>query len=414
VQILYNIINVIEEEHYMDKDKKEEIIRFAREMGERLPIIKTQEELKALTETLTKITVERALNAELDYHLETEEEHNSRNGYSKKTIQTEDAAIELTTPRDRNSTFEPALIRKGQRRFTSMDDKILALYARGMTTRDIVDAFKEMYNADISPALISRVTEAVIEEVHEWQNRPLDEIYPVLYLDCIVVKVRQDKRVINKSVYLALAVTLEGKKDLLGLWLSENEGAKFWLSVLTELQNRGVKEIFVASVDGLSGFPDAINTVFPSCQVQLCIVHLMRNSLKYVSYKDRKAVSADLKRIYTSITADEGERELSSFSAKWGSRYGAISGQWERNWSNIIPLFDYPDEIRKIIYTTNAIESLNSVIRKAINNRKIFPDDASALKVIYLAVKQASRRWTMPIREWKPALNRFMMERNSK
>ena len=398
----------------MEKFDKEAINKLAKEYAERMPLLKTQEDLQVLSESLRKHIIERALNAELDYHLETEEEQNTRNGHSRKTIHTEDGSIELTTPRDRNSTFEPALIKKGQRRFTSMDDKILALYARGMTTRDIVDAFKEMYNADISPALISKVTEAVIEEVHEWQSRPLDEIYPVLYLDCIVVKVRQDKRVINKSVYLALAVTLDGKKDLLGLWLSENEGAKFWLSVLTELQNRGIKEIFVASVDGLSGFPEAINTVYPACQVQLCIVHMMRNSLKYVSYKDRKTVSADLKRIYTSITADEGERELSSFSAKWDNRYGAISGQWLRNWANIIPLFDYPDEIRRIIYTTNAIESLNSVIRKAINNRKIFPDDTSALKVIYLAVKQASRRWTMPIHDWKPALNRFMMERNTK
>ena len=392
-------------------EKKEEIICLAREMSERLPILRSQDDLKAFTETLTKFTVERALNAELDYHLDNNEDHNTRNGYSKKTIQTEDAAIDLTTPRDRNSTFEPALIKKGQRRFTSMDDKILALYARGMTTRDIVDAFKEMYHADISPTLISKVTEAVIEEVNVWQNRPLDTIYPIVYLDCIVVKIRHDKRVINKSVYLALAVNLEGQKELLGLWLNETEGSKFWLSVLTELQNRGVREIFIASVDGLSGFSEAINTVYPGCKVQLCIVHMLRNSLKYVSYKDRKAVAGDLKKIYTSITADEAERELTFFSAKWDGKYGAISGQWQRNWINIIPLFDYPDEIRRVIYTTNAIESLNSVIRKAINNRKIFPDDNSALKVIYLAIKQASRRWTMPIREWKPALNRFIMER---
>ena len=252
----------------------------------------------------------------------------------------------------------------------------------------------------------------MIEDIHEWQNRPLDNIYPIVYLDCIVVKVRQDKRVINKSVYLALGINMEGKKELPGLWMSENEGAKFWLSVLTELKNRGVKEILIACVDGLSGFPEAINTVYPTCKVQLCIVHLVRNSLKYVSFKDRKAVSADLKRIYTSITADEAERELTAFCAKWDARYAAIGSGWQRTWVNVIPLFDYPDEIRKIIYTTNAIESLNSVIRKAINNRKIFPDDTSAMKVIYLAVKQASKKWTMPIRDWKPALNRFMMERN--
>jgi transposase-like protein len=395
----------------MEKMDKEAIDKLAREYAERLPIFKTEKELIILSESLRKHIIERALNAELDYHLETEEAHNTRNGYSSKTIHTEDGSIELSTPRDRNSTFEPALIKKGQRRFSSMDDKILALYARGMTTRDIVEAFKEMYNADISPTLISKVTEAVIDEIHAWQSRPLDEIYPVVYLDCIVVKVQQDKRVINKSVYLALAVTMEGNKELLGLWMSENEGSKFWLSVLTELQNRGVKEIFVACVDGLSGFPEAVNAVYPAAKVQLCIVHMVRNSLKYVSYKDRKALAADLKKIYTSITAAEAERELESFSAKWDSRYGAISGQWRKHWINLIPLFDYPDEIRKVIYTTNAIESLNSVIRKALNKRKLFPDDNSALKVIYLAIKQASRRWTMPIRDWKPALNRFMMER---
>ncbi len=390
---------------------KEEIIKLAKEMADRLPILKTQEDLRDFSETLTKFTVERALNAELDYHLETEEAPNTRNGYSAKTLHTEDGAIELITPRDRKATFEPALVKKGQRRFTSMDDKILALYARGMTTRDIVDAFKEMYNADISPALISKVTDAVMDEVLIWQNRPLEPVYPIIYLDCIMVKIQQDKRVINKAVYLALAVTLEGKKELLGLWMSENEGAKFWLSILTELQTRGVQEIFIACVDGLSGFPEAIQTVYPQSKVQLCLVHMVRNSLKYVSYKDRKALAADLKRIYASITVAEAEAELESFAAKWDSKYGVISNQWRKNWVNIIPLFDYPDEIRRVIYTTNAIESLNSVIRKAINNRKLFPDDRAAMKVIYLAVKQASRKWTMPIRDWKPALNRFMLER---
>lgn len=393
----------------MDRD---EVIKLAKEMSLRLPILKTQEDLKDFTETLTKFTVERALNAELEHHLELEEAHNTRNGYSAKTIHTEDGAIELTTPRDRNSTFEPALVKKGQRRFTSMDDKILALYARGMTTRDIVDAFKEMYNADISPTLISKVTDAVIDEVQTWQNRPLDAIYPIVYLDCIVVKVQQDKRVINKAIYLALAVTMEGRKELLGMWMSENEGAKFWLSILTELQTRGVQEIFIACVDGLSGFPEAINTVYPKAKVQLCIVHMVRNSLKYVSYKDYKAVTADLKQIYTSITAQEAERELDAFADKWDVKYGAISAQWRRHWINVVPLFDYPDEIRRVIYTTNAIESLNSVIRKAINNRKLFPDDKSVMKVVYLAIKQASKKWTMPIRDWKPALNRFILEQS--
>jgi transposase-like protein len=398
---------------YMKNFDREEIDELAKEYAARMPLLQTHEELIFLSETLRKHLIERALNAEMDYHLQTEEDPNSRNGYSQKTIHTEDGRIELSTPRDRKATFEPALIKKGQRRFTSMDDKILALYARGMTTRDIVDAFREMYNADISPTLVSKVTEAVIDEIQIWQNRPLDGIYPIVYLDCIVVKVHQDKRVINKSVYLALAVNMEGKKELLGLWLSENEGSKFWLSVLTELQNRGVKEIFIAWVDGLSGFPEAINPVYPQTKVQLCIVHMVRNSLNYVSYKDRKVLSADLKKIYTSITADEAKRELEAFAARWDGRYGAISSQWRKHWVNVIPLFDYPDEIRKVIYTTNAIESLNSVIRKALNNRKLFPDDSSALKVVYLAIKQAARKWTMPIRDWKLALNRFMMERGA-
>jgi len=391
--------------------KESEALQLAAELVDKLPPVKTEEDLKILSRALKKITVERALNAELDYHLDSEFEANSRNGYSSKTLKTDDGDVEISTPRDRNSTFEPALIKKGQRRFTSMDDKILSLYARGMTTRDIVSAFKDMYDADISPALISKVTEAILLDVLEWQHRPLDEIYPILYLDCIVVKVRHDKRIINKSVYLALAVNMEGKKELLGLWMSENEGSKFWLSVLTELQNRGVKEIFIACVDGLSGFPDAINTVYPKTKVQLCIVHIIRNSIRYVSYKDVKSLTRDLKGIYQSITAEEAEIELDKFGEKWDKKYPSVSSLWRRHWVNIIPLFDYPDEIRRVIYTTNAIESLNSVIRKAINNRKIFPDDNSVYKVIYLAIEQASKRWTMPIHDWKPALNRFMLER---
>ena len=390
---------------------EDEALKLASELVDKLPPVRTEADLNILSRALKKIAVEKALNAELDYHLDSELDRNSRNGYSSKTLKTDTGDVEISTPRDRNSTFEPALIKKGQRRFTSMDDKILALYARGMTTRDIVDAFKEMYDADISPALISKVTEAVLSDVLDWQHRPLDDIYPILYLDCIVVKVRQDKRIINKSVYLALAVNMEGKKELLGLWMSENKGSKFWLSVLTELQNRGIKEIFIACVDGLSGFPDAINTAFPKTKVQLCIVHMVRNSIKYVSYKDVKALTSDLKRIYQSSTASEAEGEFEQFGEKWDKKYPSVSVSWRKHWLNVIPLFDYPAEIRRVIYTTNAIESLNSVIRKAINNRKIFPDDNSVYKVVYLAIEQASRKWTMPINDWKPALNRFMLER---
>ena len=377
--------------------------------------IKTEADLNEFRQMLTKITVETALNAELDDHLGFDRHQpsgsdNNRNGYTRKTLQTEDGQFELETPRDRAGTFEPKLVKKHQRRFTSMDDKILFLYAQGMTTREIVTTFKEMYNADASPALISKVTDAVMEQVVEWQSRPLDAVYPIVYLDCIVVKIRQDKKVINKAVYLALGVNMEGHKELLGLWLSENEGAKFWLNVLTELQNRGVKDILIACVDGLKGFPDAINTAFPETQVQLCIVHMVRNSVKYVPWKDYKPVTADLKRIYQSATEDEALLALEQFTERWDGKYPQISKSWRAHWHNLNTLFNYPEDIRKAIYTTNAIESLNSVIRKAVKKRKLFPTDNSAMKVIYLAIREASKKWTMPIRNWKPALNRFMIE----
>jgi transposase-like protein len=391
---------------------KKELEAFAKQAAKS---IKSEADLTDFRKMLTKVTVEAALNAELDEHLgyarhEQSNQNNSRNGFSSKTIRTEDGEVDLDAPRDRDSSFEPQLVKKNQTRFTSMDDKILYLYSKGMTTRDIVATFKEMYDAEVSPTLISRVTNAVIEQVVEWQARPLDAVYPIVYLDCLVVKVRQDKHVINKAVYLALGVNVEGHKELLGMWISENEGAKFWLNVLTELQNRGVKDILIACVDGLKGFPDAINTVYPDTQIQLCIVHMVRNSLKFVPWKDYKAITADLKRIYQSITEDEALMSLEQFEQRWDSKYPNISRSWRNNWQNVSTLFNYPEDIRKAIYTTNAIESLNSVIRKAIKKRKLFPHDDSAKKVIYLAIDQASKKWTMPIRNWKTALNRFMIE----
>lgn len=391
---------------------KKELEAFAKQAAKS---IKSEADLTDFRKMLTKVTVEAALNAELDEHLgyarhEQSEQQNSRNGYSAKTIRTEDGKVELDTPRDRDASFEPQLVKKNQTRFTSMDDKILYLYSKGMTTREIVSTFKEMYDADVSPTLISRVTDAVIAHVVEWQARPLDAVYPIVYLDCLVVKVRQDKQVINKAIYLALGVNIEGHKELLGMWISENEGAKFWLNVLTELQNRGVKDILIACVDGLKGFPDAINTVYPDTQIQLCIVHMVRNSLKFVPWKDYKAITADLKRIYQSVTEDEALMALEQFEQRWDSKYPNISRSWRNNWQNVSTLFNYPEDIRKAIYTTNAIESLNSVIRKAIKKRKLFPHDDSAKKVVYLAIEQASKKWTMPIRNWKSALNRFMIE----
>jgi len=391
---------------------KEDLEAFAREAAKGL---KTEQDLNDFRAMLTKVTVEAALNAELDEHLGYAKHGqspagNSRNGTSRKTLRTEDGQFELDTPRDRQGDFEPKLVKKHQTRFTSMDDKILFLYAQGMTTREIVTTFKEMYGADVSAALISKVTDAVLEQVVEWQSRSLDAVYPIVYLDCIVVKIRQDKKVINKAIYLALGVSMEGHKELLGLWLSENEGAKFWLNVLTELQNRGVKDILIACVDGLKGFPDAINAAFPATQIQLCIVHMIRNSVKYVPWKDYKAVTADLKQIYQSVTEEEAVLALDQFSDRWDDKYPQISKSWRAHWQNLNTLFNYPADIRKVIYTTNAIESLNSVIRKAIKKRKLFPTDDAAKKVIYLAIQNASKKWTMPIRDWKPALNRFMIE----
>ena len=377
--------------------------------------IRTEADLNEFRQMLTKITVETALNTELDDHLgfarhESSESGNSRNGYTSKTLQTEDGQFELNTPRDRAGSFAPQLVKKHQRRFTSMDDKIHFLYAQGMTTREIVTTFKEMYGADVSPALISKVTDAVIEQVIEWQSRPLDPVYPIVYLDCIVVKIRQDKRVINKAIYLALGVNLAGHKELLGLWLTENEGAKFWLGVLTELQNRGVKDILIACVDGLKGFPEAISTAFPHAQIQLCIVHMVRNSMKYVPWKEYKVVAADLKRIYQSVTEDEALLALEEFAKRWDEKYPMISRSWRSHWHHLNTLFQYPEDIRRALYTTNAIESLNSVIRKAVAKRKLFPTDDSAMKVVYLAIREASKKWTMPIRNWKAALNRFMID----
>ncbi|GAB7218309.1 IS256 family transposase [Vibrio comitans] len=392
----------------MDKKALE---AFAREAAKS---IKTESDLDDFRKMLTKVTIETALNVELDEHLGYEKHSpktssNSRNGYSSKSIITDDGEVPIDVPRDRESSFEPKLVRKHQTRFQSMDDKILSLYAKGMTTREIVGTFKEMYDADVSPTLISKVTDSVLEQVVEWQSRPLDEVYPIVYLDCIVVKIRQDKQVINKAVYLALGVNMEGQKELLGMWLSETEGAKFWLAVLTELQNRGVKDILIACVDGLKGFPDAINAAFPKTQIQLCIVHMVRNSVKYVPWKDYKAVTTDLKKIYQSKTEDEALLALEQFSDKWDDKYPQISRSWTAHWDNLNTIFNYPEDIRRAIYTTNAIESLNSVIRKAIKKRKLFPTDESARKVIFLAIQEASKKWTMPIRNWRQALNRFMI-----
>lgn len=395
----------------MDQKKLKEL---ATELAKDL---KSEKDLGALTQELVKLTVETALNAELDEHLGYSKHDssgrgsgNSRNGSSPKRVKGQHGEVDIEAPRDRNGTFDPQFVKKGQTRLTQMDGQILALYAKGLSNRDIVDAFKEMYGAEVSAGLISKVTDAVIDQVIEWQARPLDAVYPIVYLDCIVLKVRENKRVINKSMYIALGINLEGQKELLGLWMAETEGAKFWLSVLTELKTRGLQDILIACVDGLKGFPDAIAAEYPQTKIQLCMVHMVRNALKYVSWKDYKAVTKDLKAIYQSATEAQAKQALSDFSERWNDQYPKISQSWETHWPNLITLYEYPPEIRKVIYTTNAIESLNSVIRKATKRRKIFPTDNSAFKVVYLAIQAASKKWTMPIRNWKPALNRFMMD----
>ena len=369
-----------------------------------------------LLKQLTKLLVEKALDAEMAQHLGHGKHEpvanpagNTRNGKSRKTLKGDFGELPIEVPRDRHGTFEPLLIPKHQTRWTGFDDKVISLYARGMTVREIQSHLEEMYGTEISPSLISSITDAVADEVKAWQARPLDPVYPIVYLDCIHVKVREGA-VRVKAVYLAIGVNLAGEKEVLGLWLAQTEGAKFWLQVVTELRNRGVQDIFIACVDGLKGFPEAIEAVFPQAAVQLCIVHMVRHSLNYVSWKRRPEVAADLKRIYQSATADEAEQRLGEFEAKWDAEYLPIGQSWRRNWARLIPFFDYPPEIRKVIYTTNAIESVNMSLRKLTKNRGSFPSDEALTKLFYLALRNISQKWTMPIRDWKAALTRFTIQ----
>jgi putative transposase len=368
-----------------------------------------------LLKQLTKAILERALAAELTSHLGYEKHGaegrgsgNSRNGASSKRLKGDFGTIEIEVPRDRASSFEPQLVAKGQTRWTGFDDKILSLYARGMTTREIQGHLEQMYRVEVSPALISTVTDAVLDEVKAWQSRPLDTVYPIVYLDALVVKMRSEGRVENRAVYVAIGITMEGHKEVLGLWTSANEGAKFWLQVLTELNNRGVKDIFIACVDGLKGFPQAIATVYPKTTVQLCIVHMVRASLNYVNWKERIAVAADLKLIYRASTEQQAEQQLAEFALKWDGKYPSIGALWRRNWEGIAPFFQFPEQIRKIVYTTNAIESLNMSLRKAIKTRGAFPTEDAAIKVMYLALRNLAAKWNA-VQGWKEALNHFAM-----
>jgi putative transposase len=366
-----------------------------------------------LLKQLTKALLERAMQAEMTYHLGYEKHDpagyhsgNSRNGTTKKKLKGDFGEIELETPRDRNGSFEPKMVAKGQTRFTGFDDKIVSMYARGMTTRDIQGHLAEIYGVEVSPALISDVTEAVSEEVSVWQKRALDAVYPVVYMDALYVKVRDSGQVQNRAVHVAIAIRMDGCKEVLGLWTAAAEGAKFWLQVLNELKNRGVQDIFIACVDGLKGFPEAIETAFPQTQVQTCIVHLVRATLQYVSWKLRKAVAADLRRIYTAPTAEAAADELERFAAKWDKTHPAISQIWRRNWPRITPFFAFAPDIRKVIYTTNAVESLNMTLRKVIKTRASFPNEEAALKLLYLALLNVAKKWNT-VQNWREALNQF-------
>ena len=365
-----------------------------------------------LLKQLSKRLIERALAGELKAHLKEQAEagqNNSRNGHSKKTVQSNHGEMELSIPRDRQGSFEPVLVPKHQRHIAELDEKILALYARGMSTRDISAQLEELYGAKVSASLISEVTDSVLEEVKAWQTRPLDEVYPIVYLDALYVNIKVSGRISKRAVYVALGIDREGEKHLLGLWIgeAEAEGAKFWLRVLTELKNRGLKDILIACCDGLTGFPDAIQAVYPQTQVQLCIVHLMRNCLKYVPWKDKKQVAADLKPIYQAATIEEAERALDAFSQEWDDLYPAISQIWLRHWEHVIPIFDYPMAIRRVIYTTNAIESLNRSFRKIIKTKAVFPDEESVFKLLYLSMKNIIKKWNRPIRDWTAAASHF-------
>jgi len=367
-----------------------------------------------LLKQLTKRLLERAMTAEMTAHVGYEKHDstgnnsgNSRNGKSSKTIKGSFGTMALELPRDRNGTFEPQIIEKHQTRFTGFDENIISLYARGLSTREIQQHIEEMYHVEVSPALISSVTDEVLDEVKTWQNRQLDAVYPIMYLDAIQFKVRDNGHVKSKAIYLAIGVKMDGLKEVLGLWIAQTEGAKFWLQVVTELKNRGVTDILIACVDGLKGFPEAIESVFPQTEVQLCIVHLVRHSLSFVGWKQRKEVARDLKTIYTAATDVEAEQRLAEFGLKWDAKFPMIAKSWRANWTRVIPFFAHPPEIRKIIYTTNAIESLNMSLRKVTKARGSFPNDEAVFKLLYLALRNIAKKWTMPVNAWKDALNRF-------
>ena len=370
---------------------------------------------EGMIKQLSKCILERALEAEMQSHLGYERykrngSENARNGSFKKNLATENGQVELDVPRDRNGNFEPVIVKKKQSRIEGLDNKVISLYAKGMSISDIKIQIEELYGAEISESLISRITDEVMEEVKLWQSRALESVYPIVFFDCLVVKVRQEKRIINKSVYVALGIDLSGRKDVLGLWISDNEGAKFWLNNLTELKNRGLSDILIACTDNLTGMSDAIAAVYPKCEHQLCIVHQIRNSLKFVSYKDRKELASDLKPIYQAINEEEAQEALEHFEGKWSKQYPQIAKSWYNNWDNLMVFLQYPKAVRKIIYTTNSIESLNNQLRKVTKNKRVFPSDESVFKTLYLTIDYITRKWVLPIRDWNEAMAHFLIK----
>jgi putative transposase len=367
-----------------------------------------------LLKRLTGALVERAMNAELTHHLgyeagdkPPEEQGNRRNGTSSKTLRTEQGPMAVEVPRDREGTFEPQIVPKHQRHFNGFDDKILSMYARGMSVRDIRAHLEEIYGVSVDGDLISRVTDAVVEELRAWQNRPLDPLYLVAYLDALVVKIRDKGVVQNKAVYLVVGVGLDGSKDILGMWIQQTEGAKFWMNILTELRNRGVQDVLVLCADGLTGLPQAVSAVFPQTVFQTCIVHMVRSSTRYVSWKERKAVCADLRRVYTAQTRDAADQALTDFEKRWDKQYPTIAAAWRKRWEEIVPFLDFPPEIRRAIYTTNAIEALNRQLRKVLKTRGHLPSDDAAFKLLYLALRNAKRVWGRPFPQWNRSLAQF-------
>ena len=362
-----------------------------------------------LLDQLKKALAERALNAEMDHHLAGDGgAGNSRNGYGRKSVVTDSGRIALEVPRDRQGSFDPLLIAKYQRRFPGFDDKIISMYARGMSTREIAGHLLDLYGIEVSADLISTVTDAVLDEIATWQARPLEPIYPLVFFDALRVKIRDEGLVRNTAVHIALGVRADGTKEILGLWLEQNEGAKFWLRVMNELRNRGVEDVLLAVVDGLKGFPEAIRAVFPEAVVQTCIVHLLRHSLDFVSWKDRKLVAAALKDIYRAVDPVAAEAALAAFEAgPWGRRYAAIGQSWRRAWGEVVPFYAFPLEVRRLLYTTNAIEALNAKLRRAVRARGHFPSDDAALKLLFLALNRTEKEWTMPPREWSMAKAQF-------